>query len=129
MATTSSSDAWVLLAILYGGGEEGKDLRTIIAAADYVNHAIPGYEVLAGGLARLLTAGFVVEEQGRYRAAAGIVCRYNDLATSHRSLWPVWDELERFLQAHGPAVHGLAIPYALPRMAYEAAVQEYIRRF
>ena len=35
------SDAWILLAALYGCGQEAKDLSVLIAAADFINHAIP----------------------------------------------------------------------------------------
>lgn len=126
---TNSSDTWVLLAVLYAGGEDGKTLREVINTADYINHAIPTYEELAGGLARLLAAGLVVEQSGRYRAAAGVAARYDDLAAAHRRLWPVWDELERFVQVHLPRAHAPAPPPVISRAVYEAAVEDYIRRF
>ncbi len=124
---TVSSDTWVLLAILYGGGQEGKALREIIGAADYINHAIPGYEELEGGLARLAAAGLVARRGGRYLAGAGVVARYNDLAARHRRLWPVWEELERHLQVSGPAERTPGT--VLPRAAYDGAVGEYLRAF
>lgn len=56
-------DAWVLLAILYAGRARAASLREIIAAADFINHAILTYEELAGGLARLSRAG-TIRRQG-----------------------------------------------------------------
>jgi hypothetical protein len=129
MGPTSSSDTWVLLAILYGDGEAGRTLREVIATADYLNHAVPTYEELAGGLARLLAAGLAVEHTGRYRASARISTLYDDLGASHWSLWPLWDELERVVQARVSAAP-TSLPFpVISRATYEEAVQVYIQEF
>jgi hypothetical protein len=51
-----SSDAWILLAISFAGGDGAARLPEIIAAADYINHAIPTAGELDGALNRLPAA-------------------------------------------------------------------------
>jgi hypothetical protein len=48
-------DAWVLTAIALSRGT----LRDIIAAGDFINHAILSFEELEGGMRRLSRAGLV----------------------------------------------------------------------
>ena len=52
-------DAWVLHAVVLAEGEEGASLVRIVAAGDYVNHAVFDARELSTGLGRLLTAGLV----------------------------------------------------------------------
>jgi hypothetical protein len=49
-------DAWLLVAAALASGEAPASLGAIIAAADAVQHAIPEFEEVDGGLARLSAA-------------------------------------------------------------------------
>jgi hypothetical protein len=56
-----SSDAWVLVAIEFGGGDgKPRSLDHVINAADYINRLILTEEELAGAIARLSAAGLIV---------------------------------------------------------------------
>jgi hypothetical protein len=52
-------DDWVLLAVIHGGRGAPAGLPAILAAGDWINHAIFNYGELRGGLARLLRAGLI----------------------------------------------------------------------
>jgi hypothetical protein len=45
-----SQTTWVLLAVIFGGGENGASIDSIISAADYVNQAILKYEEYRDGI-------------------------------------------------------------------------------
>jgi hypothetical protein len=45
---------WVLMAVVFGGGENQAGVESIVAAADFVNHAIINFDELHKGLSYLL---------------------------------------------------------------------------
>jgi hypothetical protein len=53
------SDAWLLLAIGYAAQKGPSRLPRVIAAGDYIQHAIMTWEEVDGGLHRLGDAGLV----------------------------------------------------------------------
>lgn len=56
----NSSDAWLLLSIIYAGGANGTaTLEKIIGAGDYINHAVFNPDELESGLARLAAGKFI----------------------------------------------------------------------
>lgn len=62
------SDAWVLTAAVYTG--EPKTRAALVAAGDYVNHAVLTKAELDGGLRRLVAAGYLVRvRRGVYALA------------------------------------------------------------
>jgi hypothetical protein len=63
----SLTDDWLLRSIRLGG-RKGATLRDIIAAGDYLNHAIFTKEELRGGLSSLLRAGVVVKRGEKWFA-------------------------------------------------------------
>ena len=61
------SDAWLLQAVLYAGGLfDGAELSDVIGLGDGIRDALFSAEELRGGFARLVAAGFVRAEAGRY---------------------------------------------------------------
>lgn len=60
------SDAWVILAI-EAAWRRTASLRDIIAAGDYINHAILAAEELDAGLNRLVAAGLVAPTDAGFR--------------------------------------------------------------
>jgi len=64
-----NADDWVLLAVIHGG----PGLRGILAAGDWINHAIFNYEELRGGLARLLRAGLIRQSEKGWSAAPAAI--------------------------------------------------------
>jgi hypothetical protein len=61
------SDAWLLQAVLYAGGlTDGAELRDVIGLGDGIRDALFTPDELRGGFSRLIAAGFVRAEAGRY---------------------------------------------------------------
>ncbi len=61
------ADAWLLQSVLYAGGlTDGAELADIIGLGDGIRDALFTAEELRGGFARLVAAGFVRAEAGRY---------------------------------------------------------------
>ena len=115
----TAADSWILIAVVYGGGKHGADLRGIVAAADYVNHAIPTYQEVRGALWRLLNAGLVRVElragpalPGRFCGLRGHPQRSEDLEHARRGLFgcaaetPGADEEVRPLVRDAGAIQG-----------------------
>ena len=61
------ADAWLLQAVFYAGGlTDGAELADVIGLGDGIRDALFTAEELRGGFARLVAAGFVRAETGRY---------------------------------------------------------------
>ncbi len=101
-------DAWMFLAVAISRGDGGcASLEDMIAAADWINRAIPLDEELTGGLNRLMAAGFVgntgntftLTESGvalflKVQKRAGVWTQFERLAVAFESLpspaTPMW---------------------------------------
>ncbi len=101
------SDAWLLLALLYRG--ELADRAAIVGTGDFINHAIFTDEELEGGLRRLLSAGYAIEEEGRFGPSPSVLAWFVE---ARRVSPRVWDEarvldhlgqVQRFLGVRWPA--------------------------
>jgi hypothetical protein len=61
------ADGWLLQAVLYAGGlTDGAELRDVIGLGDGIRDALFTPDELRGGFSRLVAAGFVRAEEGRY---------------------------------------------------------------
>jgi hypothetical protein len=58
-AEWQEADSWILLAAIYNRQFSPIDLSQIIAAADYINHAIPTLEEIHGAINRLQAARLI----------------------------------------------------------------------
>lgn len=126
-----SSDAWLLLAILYseGAAENGASLSSIISTADYINHAILTYDELRDGLLRLQANACIAEQAGQYRATESMRAIYRGFARPGRPVWKDLAAVESYLAAR-PAEMPTA-DFAAPRLeraAYDAALNAYRQR-
>jgi hypothetical protein len=70
MGNFERSDDWVLLAVIHAGRGTSADLAAILAAGDWINHAIFNYGELRGGLARLMRAGLIRQTARGWTAVA-----------------------------------------------------------
>jgi hypothetical protein len=59
--------------VVYAGGKTGADLASIVASADYSNHAILTYEEASGALARLSAGGLIRVLRGKFTASARVL--------------------------------------------------------
>jgi hypothetical protein len=112
-----NADDWVLLAVIHGG----PGLRGILAAGDWINHAIFNYEELHGGLARLLRAGLVRQTPKGWSAAPAAI---RAIRVPARGFQKQYDALGVLMDAAksrkgAPRLRGLT-----PR-TFEAAYQAY----
>lgn len=123
------SDAWILLAAVYSGRKDGADLRSLISAADYINHAVRSYEELSGGLARLRAAGLIVEKRGRYRPSETVLSAYARTTTPRRAVMKELDDMEIFLQSERRGECHPLPKRILTREMYEKAIREYLQSF
>ncbi len=128
MNSFTNSDAWIMLALLFNQQPDGASLRDLIAAADYINHAIVTYEELSGGLARLIRAGYVEKQAGHFRATATIRSFYAQTARPRRALNADWKAVEHFLQTTEVIVTTAHVTPSriVSRAAYDHAVHAYL---
>jgi hypothetical protein len=129
MSAIPIASTWVLLAILYGGGDQGADLRAILSAGDYINHAILTFDELCSALGWLQAAGCIEERSGRYFPTEVVLNAFEAIAQKRRAALKQWDDLEQFLAAlaNDPALPN-DLPAALITEAqYEQALQDYLR--
>jgi hypothetical protein len=69
--TYNSTDAWLLLAIVYASRDEPATLEQIIDAGDAINHASFTQAELEGGLARLVAGGYIAKKGGSHSLCSG----------------------------------------------------------
>lgn len=67
MIELKSSDGWLLTAIAVGTEGDHASLKNIIAAGDWMNHAIFTDSELNGGFSRLSRSGLIEINQGTYK--------------------------------------------------------------
>lgn len=89
------SDAWLLLALLYG--REPADAETLRQWGDAINHAIFTDEELEGGLRRLKEAGHVIEEEGRFRTSPDVVAWFDRVSPRRSAIHKELERAEGFL--------------------------------
>jgi hypothetical protein len=81
-----ASDAWLLLSIILAAGAGQASLEKIIAAGDYVNHAIFTEDELAGGLYRLIRGGDIEEIDGLFRPTSLALEKYEEIFKKKKQL-------------------------------------------
>ena len=128
------ADAWILLSIIHASRESGRaTLRSIIAVADGIQHAVLNYGEADEGLARLIEAGHVIRDGAHFRASAGVLSAYDVFSKRAPGVREQERELERFLGAApwSPEYRPLADSSgrAVSRQDFEAAVKNYIGQF
>jgi len=61
----TSSDAWLLHAVLLAGGSGEVSLEDVVGVADMINHAILTFDEIDGGVARLSRSGLILVAKKR----------------------------------------------------------------
>ncbi len=125
------SDGWLLLSV-DRCGDEGGDLRGVLATADYLNHGIPTYDELSMGLSKLMHDGLVERAGERFRATT----KLQALKTAHGFTWRHrWDGVRAMLAlgapptgSEGQPAHQPAYLPACTEAEYQAALAAYRRR-
>lgn len=131
------SDVWLLTAIYQTSGEAPADLVAVIAAADFINHAVPNPEELESGLFRLRQAGLIVEidERLRFQCTPEALATIEDLAAKTASVHDLRKGLEQRLRV-GPWAPGEPLPHpqnshhypGFSSSTYQGAIQRYLKK-
>ncbi|MGI5245297.1 hypothetical protein [Dactylosporangium sp. CA-139066] len=111
------SDVWILRSIGGAGRARGSSLRQVIAAADYLNHAIPREDEFVTAVSRLAAAGLIefdVAADRYWRTAAG------ESSAAHRGTFAAGLAALPELPSVGP-------PQALPAGVFASAVAGYLQ--
>ncbi|MBN2084703.1 MAG: hypothetical protein JW748_05720 [Anaerolineales bacterium] len=102
LPTFCGSDAWLLCAIVIGSGRHGASLRDILAAGDYINHAILSGPQIRRGLAKLTHAGFVREAAGRFLVSGKAKSFWKRLPQKRKPVLRYLYDWEKFLAVPPP---------------------------
>jgi len=127
------SDALILLAVIYAGREKPAALSDVIAAADYIQHAIVSYEEMEGALARLTAGGYIINDGGVLTPSDKTITYFLSITKPRRSVQKDKEDIEKFL--------GVVPPYSelesqsikqtpsypsLTRDLFNKAVEDYL---
>jgi hypothetical protein len=93
------SDTWLLLAVGCQLSLEEIPLSVLITRADAIQHAVPSFDEVDGGLARLSIAGLVRVIDGRVALTPSGLELISHTATPRRALLQWQEELGRVLKA------------------------------
>jgi hypothetical protein len=99
--TDNFTDAWILFSIALAGGDGGAGLRGIIAAGDYIEHAIFTGDELRDGLSRLTARGWVTCDGGIFYLAGQAREVSDSLRASRRSVAWALKEFEQLIASAG----------------------------
>jgi hypothetical protein len=124
------SDAWLLTAVFYARRAEGSaTLPEIVGYGDALNHAIFNPEELESGLARLVSAGLLVEVREAFEPSGEALTWYREFVASHspniRSMNVIAEKLraERYKPGIDPR-NNLSLA-GFSRERYESAVSTW----
>ena len=129
------SDAWLLLACIYAAREKPASLEDVIAAADYIQHAIVTFEEMEGDLARLTAKGLLtVSDHGLAPGDKALVF-YRSTTKLGRKVDEAEEDLRKFIGARPSSPEqrpqhanaGVSLP-SLTRAKFDAAVAAHLGR-
>jgi hypothetical protein len=126
------SDSWLLIAVIYASQDASvATLTEIIAAADYINHAIMTRGELETGFARLIRAGYVKQTDGGFATSDAVQSFWQTTGSTQRQALKAWDAVATFIGAPawapGPLPESTEERY-VSSTDYEAAVEAYQQR-
>lgn len=80
-SSLTAFDVWILLSVIYGllFSGESSDENAIMSAAEFIKGVRPGEDQLHNSLSRLLDAGFIQEDGGRYLPTDSAMEHYSQL--------------------------------------------------
>jgi hypothetical protein len=127
------SDAWFLLATIYAGQQKWASLADVIAAADYINHAVLVFEEVEGALARLSSEGYITFSNGQLAPTEKTITFYRSVTKPRRTVLNELKDLEKFIGSikwdpkskPQQANEGVSFP-ELSRSEFDSAVLAYV---
>ena len=126
------SDSWLLIAVIYASQDaRAATLTDIIAAADYINHAIITRGELETGITRLVGAGYLKQTVDGLAPSDPVKSFWQTTGSKQRQALKAWDAVATFIGAPawapGPLPETTAERY-VSSTDYEAAVEAYQQR-
>ncbi len=121
----NSSDAWLLLAIIYAGnGNNDAPLEKIISAGDWINHAVFNADEFESGLSRLTAGKFIKEKNETFSFTPKVKRAFIKINPRGRTVEKELEGLREFL--------GAALPTSeqpqINNLTYEGFSQERFRK-
>ncbi len=128
------SDAWLLLAIAMACGETGASLSAVIAAGDFIDHAIFTGPEVRRGIAKLVHVGHIKVVEGRFQLADKAAEFWTSQKSSRKQVSALRAAFEGFLNAApypagDPRVEDPDWSYSsLTDQVIAQAYEEYVQR-
>ncbi|MBI4499920.1 MAG: hypothetical protein HY700_02045 [Gemmatimonadetes bacterium] len=127
------SDAWILLAAVYAAREKPASLSDVIAAADYIEHAVVVFEEMEGALARLTSGGYLAHTAGTVSPTEKTLQFCRGIIKPGRKAQDELTDLRRFIGAAEwapgttPQSASVGVSYPpLSRAVFDEAVESYL---
>jgi hypothetical protein len=123
------ADAWLLHAVCTAGDGKATNLVNVIAAADFINHAIMTTTEIRGGVVRLVAGGHLVVRKAALRPRGAALKLWRNLTTKRRRIDTLQSAFEKLLAvepAPHPPIHDIVAPDSWPS---EAAVMEAYQEY
>jgi hypothetical protein len=122
------NSVWVLMAVIYGGGENGAGVDSIVSAADYVNHAIINYTEYQEGINFLIRKGIISWKPNGFQLTDGIVKEIRRIKS--KGIRKYWVFCERVCEegSNTPDVASGNPDFTASREEFEEVVRNYLRR-
>jgi len=96
------SDGWLLLSVIYASLDTSTAALTdVIAAADYINHAIITRGELETGFSRLIAAGYITQSGDGFSVSEAVKTFWQTTGSKHRQALKSWDAVAAFIGAPG----------------------------
>lgn len=123
----TSTDAWLLLSIHHSQGSDGTSLKSVIAFADYVNHAIITYRELTTSLSKLLSVSLVIMENDSFKTSKDFHQWRSKNFKGKKSVQPLKElvEIEKYLNATFAEAKQEVVTSNISEEQYREAVDRY----
>jgi hypothetical protein len=121
-----SSDAWIFISL--SPAETGTTLDSLIATADWINHAIPTQDEIEGAVNRLAQAGLLHMEADNFFMTEQGIELYRAIMDKKGAILKHWMKMEKLLNETDLPVL-VTEEFHLPSNQLEDAYQRYIKRF
>jgi hypothetical protein len=121
-----SSDAWIFISL--NPSETGTTLESLIATADWINHAILTQAEIEGAVNRLTQAGLLHVEADKFLLTERGHEIHRSVLEKKGSMLTLWPKMEKHLNTLDLPVM-LVEEFHLSEKQLEDAYQRYLKRF
>ena len=123
-----SSDHWIFLSIALQAKVDGASLRDVIAAADYINHAIPTIEEIEGAVNRLTAARLIWIRNNRFGLTDSGKVLVRSVARRKRHILDQWKLVQQHLASSDLSCADVPM-WTLKPHEFASAHEQYSKEF